>query len=186
MSPSRAIYLTSEGELTIREITDTYVPEGGQDLVSVKYSSIVPADIRHYYMGLHSYVAGYEWIGTVVTPGPASTHKAGDVLFGFAKYGHMRPQYKGAHQDMILADPFLTYEMPSELAEDPKNWTQVVNWPVPVHTATDALFNVLGFSFPRAGITKGADPRGRSILIVGLVFIPRLVLYPPFTLSEFP
>jgi hypothetical protein len=44
----------------VREITETYVATGAQSLISVKYSAINPADLRHYYMGFHSYVAGYE------------------------------------------------------------------------------------------------------------------------------
>jgi NADPH:quinone reductase-like Zn-dependent oxidoreductase len=178
MAPFRAIYLNPDGELTIREITETYVPTGAQDLVSVKYSAINPADLRHYHLGLHSFVAGYDWAGTVVAPGPESGHKAGDVLFGLANHGHMRPLHRGAHQDLILADPYLTYEMPADLAGTPESWPQVVSWPVPVQTAIDALFDCMGFAFPPAGdgVVGGADPKGRSLLIVGFFFI--LIIFP--------
>lgn len=60
MSATKSIYLEETGELSVREITETYVPTGEQSLVSVKYSAINPADLRHYYIGFHSYVAGYE------------------------------------------------------------------------------------------------------------------------------
>lgn len=60
MSSSRAIYIDAEGEFSIREITETYTPTGVQSLISVKYSAINPADLRHYYDDYHSSVAGYE------------------------------------------------------------------------------------------------------------------------------
>lgn len=60
MAVSKAIYLEETGELTVHEITETYTPTDQQSLVSVKYSAINPADLRHYYIGFHSYVAGYE------------------------------------------------------------------------------------------------------------------------------
>jgi NADPH:quinone reductase-like Zn-dependent oxidoreductase len=167
MSPTRALYLDESGEIAIRQITETYTPTGAQDLVAVKYSAVNPADLRHYYMGMHSFVAGYEWMGPVVRAGPESGHKPGDVLFGYANYGHQRPLHRGAHQDFILADPLMTYKVPAAPAADEESWKQVVGWPVPAQTAADALFNVLGFAFPPLGkAVAGVDPKGKSILIV--------------------
>ncbi|KAI5921422.1 hypothetical protein F4810DRAFT_337158 [Camillea tinctor] len=166
MATRRAIYLPDTGRLEVITQTEIYVPTGSQSLVKVAYSAINPADLRHYYMGWNSYVAGYEWIGTVEAVGPDSPYKLGEVLFGFAKPGHKRPITAGAHQDYILAETFMTYRYPVGSGLD---WKQVVSWPTGLLTVVDALFNCMGFAFPplaKEGIT-GQDPKGRAILIWG-------------------
>ncbi|KAI0168153.1 hypothetical protein BJ166DRAFT_611088 [Pestalotiopsis sp. NC0098] len=171
MSATKSIYLEETGELSVREITETYVPTGEQSLVSLKYSAINPADLRHYYIGFHSYVAGYEYIGPVVATGPASPFRVGDVLFGIAQIGHKRPLHAGAHQDFILAEPSMTYKIPEDLEADQKEWPRIVGWPVAIRTAVDALFNCMGFGLPGLGggkwVLDGEDPRGRALLIWG-------------------
>ncbi|KAI0007251.1 hypothetical protein F4779DRAFT_592815 [Xylariaceae sp. FL0662B] len=165
MAPRKAIYLSPSGDLQVITQTKAYIPTGSQFLVHVKYSAINPADIRHFHMGWHSFVAGYEWIGTVEAVGPTSPFRPGEAVFGFAKPGHQRPISVGAHQDYLLTEPWMTYRLP-----DPElDWTQVVAWPIGLHTSIDALFNVSGFSFPplRGQGVDGEDPTGRAILIWG-------------------
>jgi NADPH:quinone reductase-like Zn-dependent oxidoreductase len=102
-STGRAIYLGEQGELTIKNITENYKPQGNQALVKVKYSAINPADLKHSYIGLCGSIAGIEWVGTVVEIGNESPFKVGQALFGQAMPGRQRPVYVGTHQDYILA-----------------------------------------------------------------------------------
>ncbi|ETS80529.1 hypothetical protein PFICI_08058 [Pestalotiopsis fici W106-1] len=176
MPTSKAIYLEETGELTVHEITETYTPTDEQSHISVKYSAINPADLRHYYMGCHSYVAGMEYIGPVVATGPNSPFEVGDVLFGVAQFGHRRPLHAGAHQDFLLAEPFMTYKVPPHIQADESEWPQAVGWLVGLRTALDALFNCMDFGLPGLGdqvqdpgnwVLHGVDPRGKSLLIWG-------------------
>jgi NADPH:quinone reductase-like Zn-dependent oxidoreductase len=185
-TPFRAIYLDDKADLSIREINEAYIPTGSQALIAVKYSAINPADLRHFYVGMHSFVAGYEWIGPVLAVGSSCPYRVGETLFGLANYGHRRPLHRGAHQDYLLADTLGTYRVPVDMvsAEDDEArkqaWTQVVSWPVAAQTAVDMLFNKLDFAFPGIkGLEKGADPRGRAILIVshGSVSISSFVAF---------
>ncbi|KAI1084712.1 hypothetical protein F5B20DRAFT_522927 [Whalleya microplaca] len=165
MAARKAIYLPPSGEFEIITQTEVYTPTGSQSLVRVKYSAINPADIRHWYLGWNSFVAGYEWIGTVESTGPTSPFKPGEVLFGLAKPGHQRPISAGAHQDYILAETWMTHRLP-----DPElDWTQAVSWLCGLYTAIDALFNCSGFAFPplKGQGVDGDDPTGRAILIWG-------------------
>ncbi|KAI0543255.1 hypothetical protein GGR58DRAFT_519385 [Xylaria digitata] len=168
----RAIYLPASGVFEIMTQTATYIPAGSQVLVRVHYSGINPADKRHFYMGWHSFVAGYDWLGTVEVAGPTATHAVGDMLFGLTTPGHRRPVETGAHQDLILAQTGPgsgTYCVPTSLLQNgihDDRVRQLVAWPVALRTASDALVNSLGFALPAATI-RGEDPTGRAILIWG-------------------
>jgi hypothetical protein len=85
--------------------------------------------------------------------------------------------HAGSHQDFMLLEPPITYKVPAHLASREEQWPQVVGWPVGIRTAIDALFNSMGFGLPalekEAGsgtdgnwVVKGADPRGKALLIV--------------------
>lgn len=178
-APFTSIYLDANGDLSIRKIDKVYAPTGSQSLIAVKYSGVNAGDLRHFYMGFHSFVAGYDWIGTVVEVGPESPYLVGEVLFGLAMWGHQRPLHVGAHQDYLLADPFGTCRVPKDMlligpdneAARDEALAQVVSWPSGTQTAIDMLFNVLDFAFPGVpGVETGADPRGRAILIVSCVY----------------
>jgi hypothetical protein len=130
-------------------------------LVKVHYSAINPADTRHYYMGMSEFVAGYEFVGTVLEAGPESPFKTGQDVFGFTMPGDHRPLHIGAHQEFLLAENFLTYERPKDL--DP---ITAVTMLVGALTAIDALFNMLEFGFPLAGLS-GDSPINVPILIWG-------------------
>ncbi|KAH9910076.1 hypothetical protein F4778DRAFT_775971 [Xylariomycetidae sp. FL2044] len=169
---NKQIYLPPSGEFEIRTRTEPYVPEGSQSLVRVQYSAINPADFRHYWLGWHSYITGYDFLGTVEATGPSSPFAVGDTVYGLAMPGDHRPIHVGAHQDFLLADPFNTFRLSSSsspLTEDDK--LQAVSRPAAVLTAIDALFNVMGFAFPPLadGPEKidGVDPKGRPLLIWG-------------------
>ncbi|KAI1853783.1 hypothetical protein JX266_001767 [Neoarthrinium moseri] len=177
MPYSRAIWLEPNGSLSLRDIAEHYEPSGAQTLVSVEYSAINPADIKHYYIiGAHSIVAGYEWIGPVLATGPNSPFKKGEMLFGLAPLADRKPLSAGAHQDRMLVEPYMTFRVPPPaLSQRGEDWqTQVVSWTAAAHTVCDAFFNCMGFGFsplggPNAGkeIVSGVDPHGRAILIWG-------------------
>lgn len=166
-----AIYIPASGMPELITQIATYVPEGSQVLVRVRYSAVNPADRRHFYMGAHSYVAGCEWLGVVEAAGPsASSSSVGDTLIGLTPIGHRRPVEVGAHQDLLLAETgpgSATYKVPREL-EANGDWPRhLVAWPAALMTSADALFNCMRFSFPPAkGRIDGVDPTGQAILIV--------------------
>ncbi|KAI8627379.1 hypothetical protein F5Y19DRAFT_177139 [Xylariaceae sp. FL1651] len=172
----RAIYLPAAGNFEIITQSAAYVPTGSQILVRVSYSAVNPGDKRHLYMGLHSYVAGYEWIGTVEATGPESPYGVGEAVFGLAKFGHRRPIEIGAHQDLVLAETgtgSYTYRVPKGSENQEQDLKSLVASPSALQTAADALFNCLGFAFPPTSNLPdqakidGADPKGRAILIWG-------------------
>jgi NADPH:quinone reductase-like Zn-dependent oxidoreductase len=171
---SRAIYLNPLGTHTILELPSkpSYVPHGAQSLIQVKYSAINPADTRHAFMGMDSFITGYEYIGPVLAVGPDSPYKVGDVLFGVSHWADQRDASLGAHQDFMLVEPLCTYKVPEDMLDDEeKNWPQVAGWAVAAQTAIDMLFNCLGFGF--RDVIKGDDPHGKAILIVSSTLLGR-------------
>ncbi|KAI0548089.1 hypothetical protein F4679DRAFT_551940 [Xylaria curta] len=166
-----AIFIPASGVPELITQSASYVPTGTQVLVRVKYSAVNPADRRHFYMGMHSYVAGYEWLGVVEAAGPRASFSVGDTLFGLAEIGHRRPVELGAHQDLLLTETgpgTATYKVPDGVERNDEWLRQLVAWPVALMTAADALFNCLNFAFPpsKEGI-DGDDPKGKPILIWG-------------------
>ncbi|KAB5523138.1 chaperonin 10-like protein [Coniochaeta sp. 2T2.1] len=160
-APFKAIYLTETGDITVREVAEPYEPQGEQALVKVQYSGINPGDYRHFFMGMNSFVMGYDFVGVVEKLGPASPFKVGELLMGETKPGHKRPTFQGAHQAYLLAEPYLTWRVPRDM-----NPLSAVSMVSGAQTAADALFNVMGFGFPAAGL-EGDDPRGKAILVWG-------------------
>ncbi|KAI1754174.1 hypothetical protein F4782DRAFT_545061 [Xylaria castorea] len=166
-----AIFIPASGVPELITQSASYVPTGTQVLVRVKYSAVNPADRRHFYMGMHSHVAGYEWIGIVEAAGPHAAFSVGDTLFGLTELGHRRPVELGAHQDLLLAKTgpgSATFKVPDGLERNDEWLRQLVAWPAALMTAADALFNCLNFAFPPAkGVIDGDDPKGKAILIWG-------------------
>ncbi|GAD96540.1 hypothetical protein NECHADRAFT_97374 [Paecilomyces variotii No. 5] len=158
---NKAIYLDSQGNYSVRVITESYIPHGSQSLVKVNYSAINPADVRHYHMGMSEFVAGYEFVRTVLETGPESPFKVGNDVFGFAFPGDHRPLHVGAHQGFLLAEPSFTYKRPKDM--DPITAVTMI---VGAMTAIDALFNMLGFGLPAAGL-GGKSAANVPILIWG-------------------
>lgn len=160
---SKAFFLESDGRLTVHdiEVDERYKPTESQTLVRVEFSAINPADLRHYYMGLSDFVAGYEWVGTTIEIGPSSPFRVGQQLFGYAMLGDRRPLPQGAHQDYMLADANWTYIVPDGLEA-----INAVAFPIAVTSSIDALFNMLGFGLSAAGVA-GAAAKNEAILIWG-------------------
>lgn len=160
-TPPKSLYLGSDGKLAIHEVSETYIPEGSQCLVRVLYSGVNPCDINFAHVGLHSFVTGFEFSGTVEQPGPLSHFKAGDNVCGLAPIKLPKPSSTGSHQDLCIAESELLYTLPHGL--DAKDGGGLV---MATHTAIDGLFNGLGFGL-QAASAAGLDPRGRAILIWG-------------------
>lgn len=191
-APSRAIYLHEGGHLAIiereqarahgvansyrgqvyvtRVTAETRTTQTGKSLTQYRPfpdSAVNPADLRHAYMGLHSFVAGYEWAGAVAAAGPDSPYAVGEALFGQDPVGHRRPRTQGAHQDYLLAETAMTFRLPAGMADDDESLRRVVGWPVALQTVADALVNPMGFAFPAlASVVAGDDPTGEALLIV--------------------
>ena len=167
--PFKALYLTSTGDIEIRTVPEIYQPAGSQLLIQVHHSAIQPGDLRHFYMGMHSFVMGYDYAGTVLSsssppasPSP-SRFQPGDQVLGMTKPGHARPEHAGAHQAYLLADPdeSLIWRRPEGL-----NPLAAARFTSATLTAADILFNIFGFGFSPAGV-EGPDPKGKAVLIWG-------------------
>ncbi|KAK1841676.1 putative alcohol dehydrogenase [Colletotrichum chrysophilum] len=156
-----SIWLGEDGKLSRRQVSDTYEPTGADTLVHIKYSGINPADKKHFLIGLHSFIAGYEFSGFVVKPGPESPFHVGDVVFGMNRPQHQRPAHLGAHQDFAIAEPQAFFKLPEGMGLPEAAATVLV-----AQTVFDGLLNCLEFGFPAAGI-QGIKPTDRSILIWG-------------------
>ncbi|KAM0281970.1 hypothetical protein ACHAO9_010451 [Fusarium lateritium] len=158
---SKSIFLSAEGKLLVQPVFETYTIEGSQCLVRVDYSAINFCDYNFFYMGLSSFVTGFEMSGTVEEAGPDSPFQVGDAVFGISPVVIPMPSSHGTHQDLVVARSELLYKVPTSMSSKDAS---VIS--VPAHTASDALFNVLGLGLPAAGVA-GIDPVGNGILIWG-------------------
>ncbi|KAI5918857.1 chaperonin 10-like protein [Camillea tinctor] len=158
---SRSIFVRSDGKLSIQEVTESYTPQGSQSLIQVKYSGINPCDLNFFHIGLHSFITGFDFAGTVVEKGPDSPFQVGDTVCGTSPVNVPQASHFGSHQDLVIGESRLLYQIPPGL--DMKDASALV---LVSHTAIDGLFNALGFGFPAADI-QGDDPKDRPILIWG-------------------
>ncbi|KAH6953560.1 chaperonin 10-like protein [Fusarium avenaceum] len=158
---SNSIFVTSTGDLVVQKVTETYTIKDSQCLVRVDYSGINHCDLNFFYMGLNSFITGFEFSGTVERAGSDTPFKAGDAIFGFCPLMFPMPSAYGAHQDLMVAQSELLYHIPTG-----KSSKDVSGVCVAAHTAGDGLFNIIGAGFPAAGVS-GFDPVGKGILIWG-------------------
>ncbi|KAJ4029312.1 hypothetical protein NW761_013920 [Fusarium oxysporum] len=158
---SKSIFLSADGKLLVQPVTEKYMVEGSQCLVRVDYSAINPCDYNFFYMGLSSFITGFEMSGTVEQTGPDSPFQVGDAVFGISPVVTSMPSSHGTHQDLVVARSELLYKIPAGVSS--KEASVIC---MPAHTAADALFNVIGLGLPAAGVT-GIEPAGKGILIWG-------------------
>ncbi|GKT82594.1 hypothetical protein CT0861_03728 [Colletotrichum tofieldiae] len=158
---SRSIYLGANGQLTIKDVIETYIPQRSQALVSVSYSGVNLCDLNFFHVGLNSYITGVEFAGIVMETGPESNLKVGDAVVGVSPVCFPQPSSVGTHQDKSIVESDLTFRIPTGLdLKDAAGLTLVTQ------TAVDALFNVLGFGLPDADVF-GTDATNKPILIWG-------------------
>ncbi|KAF9878691.1 hypothetical protein CkaCkLH20_03591 [Colletotrichum karsti] len=157
----RSIDLGADGKLSISEVSEEYQPKNGQALISVKYSGVNHCDLNFFHVGLHSFVTGFEFAGIVEATGHVSTLKVGDAVFGLSPVHFPKPSSFGTHQDKAIVEDSLTYKIPDGLG-----LKEAAGVAMGAQTATDAIFNVLGFGLPAAGVT-GTKPENTPILIWG-------------------
>ncbi|KPM42715.1 hypothetical protein AK830_g3852 [Neonectria ditissima] len=158
---ANSIYLGPDGKLAVREVTETYVPEGSQSLVRVQYSGVNPCDLNFSYIGLNNFITGFELSGTVVETGPTSPFKVGDAVCGISPIGFPQLSSVGTHQDLAIAEANLLYAVPAGLQLKDAGGIAMAS-----QTASDALFNELGFGLSEGNVS-GTDPKGHPILIWG-------------------
>ncbi|KAI1019328.1 hypothetical protein LB503_009136 [Fusarium chuoi] len=158
---SKSIFLSAQGKLLVESVTEKYTVEGSQCLVRVDYSAINLCDYNFFYMGLSSFITGFEMSGTVEQIGPDSRFQVGDAVFGISPVIIPMPSSHGTHQDLVVARSELLYKIPAGVSS--KDASVIC---MPAHTAADALFNVIGLGLPAAGVAD-IDPVGKGILIWG-------------------
>ncbi|KAF5590006.1 alcohol dehydrogenase [Fusarium subglutinans] len=158
---SNSIFLSAQGKLLVQPVTEKYTVEGSQCLVRVDYSAINLCDYNFFYMGLNSFITGFEMSGTVEQTGPDSRFQVGDTVFGISPVVIPMPSSHGTHQDLVVARSELLFKIPAGISA--KDASVVC---MPAQTAADALFNVIGLGIPAAGVA-GIDPVGKGILIWG-------------------
>ncbi|KAK7445566.1 hypothetical protein CaCOL14_002145 [Colletotrichum acutatum] len=157
----RSIYLGADGQLTIKQVTEDYTPQKLQALVSIKYSGINPCDLNFFHVGLNSFVTGFEFAGIVEAVGSESALQVGDAVLGISPVGFPQKSPACTHQDKAIVESNLTFKLPHGLALKDAGGLALTT-----QTAADAIFNVLGFAFPAAGVT-GTGGTDKPILIWG-------------------
>ncbi|KAH8594255.1 hypothetical protein B0O99DRAFT_687896 [Bisporella sp. PMI_857] len=156
---NKAIWISSENELSLQTITDRYDPVGEQILVEVEYSGINPADIKHgLILGLNDYPSGYEYSGKVIRTGAQAKFSIGDLVLGHNRVNKKKPIYHGSHQNFLIGEHAIS-KVPQNMPMQDAACISIM-----VQTAADALFNQLEFS---AGTVLGEEPTRRPILIWG-------------------
>ena len=143
---AKAIWISSDNQLSVRSIEEIYKPQEAQVLVEVKFSGINPADIKHgIHLNLNNYPAGYEFAGTVVDAGPAAKFKIGDLVAGHNLPGRGKPIYHGAHQDLVIGEHKI-FSPPKCMPLEDAACVSIM-----AQTAADALFNQLELPFSVLG-----------------------------------
>ncbi|KAF5989592.1 ToxD-like protein [Fusarium bulbicola] len=158
---SKSIFLSAQGKLLVQPVTEKYTVEGSLCLIRVNHSAINLCDYNFFYMGLNSFITGFEMSGTVEKNGPNSQFQVGDAVFGVSPVVIPMPSSHGTHQDLVVARSELLYKIPAGISA--KHASVIC---MPAQTAADALFNVIGLGIPAAG-AAGIDPVGKGILIWG-------------------
>ncbi|CAG8395817.1 unnamed protein product [Penicillium salamii] len=150
--PHKAIWIDSSNTLSVKEITEQYIPLEAQTLVKVEYSGINPADLKHgEYMGILNTVAGYDFAGTVIQAGAGSRFQPGTQVAGLTPAMSPRPFKHGSHQDFMIAPDSMVFAVPPHLPMD-----AAATLGVAMRTAIDGVFCQLGVSDPEHGKASGA------------------------------
>ncbi|EXL91514.1 hypothetical protein FOIG_15267 [Fusarium odoratissimum NRRL 54006] len=144
-APGTAIWLGDDGNLSQRRLSETYTPTGSDTLVGVKYSGINPADKKHFLMGLHSFIAGYEFSGIAIAVGPDSPFQLGDAIFGINRPQHQRPASLGAYQDYAITEAQAFFKIPEDMGLKKAAVMVLV-----AQTVLNGILNCLKFGLPCA------------------------------------
>ncbi|MCJ1383134.1 hypothetical protein MMC17_006247 [Xylographa soralifera] len=150
--PHKAIWL--EGEKMAceqRTINETYSAGEGQSIVSVQYSGINPADIKHYFAGIKDTVPGYDFSGKVISTAPGSAFKAGDSVAGTTPTGISRKSAWGAHQDVLVATDSMMFKVPDHMPMQ-----EAAGLAITTRTAIIGLYCTLHLPLPSAPENCGA------------------------------
>lgn len=139
----QGIWLSKEGEISLRSYEELWKPAKGEVLVKVMYSGINPADIKHGRFGFNECVSGYDFAGTIVELGKGMNDKfqVGDLVCGLGAPMLEKPPKYGSHQDYHIARDPIIHKIPAHIKAE-----EASTMPVVVYTAADGLFNQLGLS----------------------------------------
>jgi NADPH:quinone reductase-like Zn-dependent oxidoreductase len=156
----KCIFIDAKSELQTRDITDQYQPQGGQALIRTEFSGVNPADIAHArFLGMNDNVCGYEFCGVVIEVGTTSRYARGDVVFGSNEARKGRPQYHGAHQDLVIAESdSLSMILPANVPH-----ADAAALSIMIRTAADALLNLFEIPFPVIGFSAPSEEGGLLI-----------------------
>ncbi|KAK4641284.1 hypothetical protein QC761_611020 [Podospora bellae-mahoneyi] len=157
-----ALFLSSDGEITpiaapfpiaasLPLAPQTHVP------IKVTHSAIQPADKKHFNLGFHSSITGFDYAGINLT--------TNTPVLGLTWPGPHRPLHAGAHQPYILARSDLIWTRPEGLSAE-----AAAGLPTSLLTAADAFINIFGVGFASAGIEQlpsGTHFQGKGVLIWG-------------------
>ena len=149
--PHKAIWLTSAGELEYRTIEEDYRASDNQLLVSVEYSGINPADLKHLGIGIKDLVAGYDYSGIVIAASPGSRFAPGDRVAGTTPSGISRGSRCGTHQDLIVAEESMAFALPATMPMPDAAALGII-----LRTAIIALYSRLRLPFPWEPSKPGA------------------------------
>ncbi|KAF3045841.1 hypothetical protein E8E11_006891 [Didymella keratinophila] len=143
-SSRKAIYADEEGNFIVRDDIPNHVPSENEVLVTVHFSGVNPADVRHTtQLGIRSTVVGYDFSGAVVQAPSGSDLKEGDIIAGYTPSSLGRPSKYGAHQDIISVPSDMAFRVPSNLPESHASALTVV-----AMTAADAMYSLFKAPLP--------------------------------------
>ncbi|KAH7080726.1 chaperonin 10-like protein [Paraphoma chrysanthemicola] len=135
---SKALYIDHTGHTSILpSISINHEPLAPNEvLIEALYSGVNPADTKHFTLGIHSTIMGYDFCGRVISTPQNSQFVAGDIVAGYTPSGIGRPKKYGTHQAKLACPEEDMFKVPENL---PK--THAAALTVVAMTAADAVFN---------------------------------------------
>ncbi|KAH7081887.1 chaperonin 10-like protein [Paraphoma chrysanthemicola] len=144
-SPSKALYIDHAGHASIILSTSTHHEPlaPNEVLVEALYSGVNPADTKHFTLGIHSTIMGYDFCGRVISTPQNSQFVAGDIVAGYTPSGIGRPKKYGTHQARFACPEEDMFKVPENLPQ-----THAAALTVVAMTAADAVFNLFKRPLP--------------------------------------
>jgi NADPH:quinone reductase-like Zn-dependent oxidoreductase len=142
-SPTKALYVDQSGNHSILSNIQ-HEPLAPNELqIETLYSGVNPADTKHFRLGIHSTIMGYDFCGRVLSTPPNSRFAIGDIVAGYTPSGIGRPRKYGAHQARLACPEIDMFKVPSNLSQ-----THAAALTVVAMTAADTVFNLFELPLP--------------------------------------
>ncbi|KAF2028718.1 GroES-like protein [Setomelanomma holmii] len=145
---AKALYTDEPGNHSIRSTVQHEPLAPNELLIETLYSGVNPADTKHYTLGIHSTVMGYDFCGRVLSTPPVSHFAIGDIVAGYTPSGIDRPSKHGTHQSRLACPEQDLFKVPPNLPEAHAAALTVVTM-----TAADTVFNLFKLPLPSDGAT---------------------------------